>query len=218
VGFNRWVKTWMAEYASVEEIYWSVQGDRIDLAKLPARALDEPPSTATTLAVIADYNQTPEQELTPQLDARFGQLAAIRIRAHPIRYYVVLPLLRVADMWLRPRTEILSPDVRWWEFNDDVKHSIMAAGFGVLNLAYVGAALLALASKPSRRSLGVRRSGLRWPGLLIGFVLLRSAFLLTLENPEPTWRRRQNVNGMLVRTSQIPIPVAKLPNMEDSEK
>jgi len=36
------------------------------------------------------------------------------------------------------RTEILSPDVRWWEFNDDVKHSIMAAGFGVLNLAYVG--------------------------------------------------------------------------------
>ena len=187
VGFNRWVKTWMAEYASVEEIYWSVQGDRIDPAKLPARALDEPPSTATTLAVIADYNQTPEQELTPQLDARFGQLAAIRIRAHPIRYYVVLPLLRVADMWLRPRTEILSPDVRWWEFNDDVKHSIMAAGFGVLNLAYVGAALLALASKPSRRSLGVRRSGLRWPGLLIGFVLLRSAFLLTLENPEPRY-------------------------------
>jgi hypothetical protein len=99
----------------------------------------------------------------------------------------VLPLLRVADMWLRPRTEILSPDVRWWEFNDDVKHSIMAAGFGVLNLAYVGAALLALASKPSRRSLGVRRSGLRWPGLLIGFVLLRSAFLLTLENPEPRY-------------------------------
>jgi len=81
----------MAEYVSVEEIYWSVQGDRIDPEKLPARALDEPPSTATTLAVIADYNQTPEQELTPQLDARFGQLAAIRIRAHPIRYYVVLP-------------------------------------------------------------------------------------------------------------------------------
>ena len=184
MGFNRWVKTWMAEYASVEEIYWSVQGDRIDLAKLPARALDEPPSTATTR--IASSNvRCPSGSNGP--NARFGQLAAIRIRAHPIRYYVVLPLLRVADMWLRPRTEILSPDVRWWEFNDDVKHSIMAAGFGVLNLAYVGAALLALASKPSRRSLGVRRSGLRWPGLLIGFVLLRSAFLLTLENPEPRY-------------------------------
>ena len=25
-GFNRWVKTWMADYASVEEIYWPVSG------------------------------------------------------------------------------------------------------------------------------------------------------------------------------------------------
>ncbi len=58
-----------------------------------------------TLAMIADYNQS--QDMTPELDARFGKLAADRIRAHPIRYYAVLPVLRVADMWLRPRTEIL---------------------------------------------------------------------------------------------------------------
>jgi hypothetical protein len=95
-----------------------------------------------------------------------------------VRYYVVLPLLRVADMWLRPRTEILPPDVRWWEFNDDWKRSAVAVGFGVLNLAYVGAALLAL----------IRRfSVIRWAGLLICFLLLRSAMLATLENPEPRY-------------------------------
>ncbi len=60
-GFNAWVKTWMAEYASVEEIYWNVQGDKIDAKKLPSRALDEP-GRDETLALIADYNQT--QELT----------------------------------------------------------------------------------------------------------------------------------------------------------
>ena len=179
-GFNRWVKTWIADYASVEEIYWNVPGDRIDPEKLPSRAMDNPAQRDETLAVIADYNQS--QDMTPELDARLGNLAAERIRAHPVRYYVVLPLLRVADMWLRPRTEILPPDVRWWEFHDDTKQSVIAVGFGLLNLAYVAAALLALIRGQVRRP-----SGIRWAGLLISFLLLRSAFLGTLENPEPRY-------------------------------
>jgi 4-amino-4-deoxy-L-arabinose transferase-like glycosyltransferase len=175
-GFNRWVKTWMVEYASVEEIYWNVPGEKIDPQKLPARAMESAAERETTLSLITDYNET--QDVTPELDAGFGDLAAERIRAHPVRYYFVLPLLRVADMWLRPRTEILPPDVRWWEFNDDARRSVVAVGFGVLNLAYVGAALLALFR---------RRSGIRWAGLLVSFLLLRSALLATLENPEPRY-------------------------------
>jgi len=188
-GFNRWVKTWIADYASVEEIYWNVPGDKIDPEKLPSRAIDgptedNPAQRDETLAVIADYNLS--QDMTPELDARFGNLAADRIRAHPVRYYVGLPLLRVADMWLRPRTEILPPDVRWWEFNDDTKQSVIAVGFGLLNLAYVAAALLALIRVQAR---GQARtpSGIRWAGLLVCFLLLRSAFLGTLENPEPRY-------------------------------
>jgi hypothetical protein len=201
-GFNRWVSTWLVDYVSVEEIYWNVPGAKIDPQKLPSRALDnenadQPNANEkdATLALIADYNQ--DQDLTPELDERFGQLAASRIRAHPLRCYIVLPLLRVADMWLRPRTELLPPDPRWWEFNDDPEHSIAAVGFGLLNLAYVGAALLAVIRRSScTASLkpGITGSslcsicpGLRWSGLLLGFVLLRSAFLLTLENPEPRY-------------------------------
>src|SRR6266478_4726450 len=183
-GFNRWVKTWIADYASVEEIYWNVPGEKIDPEKLPSRAIDNMAERDSTLVVLADYNQT--QDMTPELDARFGNLAANRIRAHPVRYYVGLPLLRVADMWLRPRTEILPPDVRWWDFNDDTKQSVIAVGFGLLNLAYVAAALLALIRVQAR---GQARapSGIRWAGLLISFLLLRSAFLGTLENPEPRY-------------------------------
>ena len=184
-GFNRWVKTWIADYASVEEIYWNVPGDKIDPEKLPSRAIDgptdnDPAQRDETLAVIADYNLS--EDMTPELDARFGNLAADRIRAHPVRYYVELPLLRVADMWLRPRTEILPPDVRWWEFNDDAKQSVIAVGFGLLNLVYVAAALLALILGQARTP-----SGIRWAGLLVSFLLLRSAFLGTLENPEPRY-------------------------------
>jgi hypothetical protein len=173
-GFNRWAKTWIADYVSVEEIYWNVPGDKIDTAKLPSRALDA--AREATLAVIADYNQT--QDLTPQMDERFGELAAERIRAHPVRCYVELPLLRIADMWLRPRTELLPADVRWWEFNDDPRESVLAVGFGLLNLAYVAAALAALVR---------RHSQIRSLSLLVGFVVLRTAFLGTIENPEPRY-------------------------------
>jgi len=177
-GFIRWVKTWMIDYASVEEIYWSVPDGKIDTAKLPSRAIDDsnPAEKAATLAVIADFNDL--QDITPELDARFGKIAAERVRAHPVRYYFLLPVLRVADMWLRPRTEILPPDVRWWEFNDDPDLSVMAVGFGLLGLAYVGTALLGLARRPS---------GIRWAGLLVTFLLVRSAFLGTMENPEPRY-------------------------------
>jgi 4-amino-4-deoxy-L-arabinose transferase-like glycosyltransferase len=175
-GFNRWVETWIVDYASVEEIYWNVPHDKIDTEKLPARAIDNPAERDVTLAIIADYNQS--QEVTPELDARFAKVAADRIRAHPLRFYFVLPVLRIGDMWLRPRTELLPPDVRWWEFNDDTKQSVLAVGFGLLDLAYVAAALLALVFRPS---------GIRWAGLLISFLLLRSAFLGTLENPEPRY-------------------------------
>jgi len=179
-GFNRWVGTWIVDYASVEEIYWSVPGDKIAAEKLPSRAFDNAADRDATLAVIADYNQS--QEMTRELDARFGSVAADRIHHHPVRYYAVLPALRMADMWLRPRTELLPPDVRWWEFNDDPEQSALAVGFGLLNLAYVAAALWALIGMTLRG-----RSGIRWAGLLIGFVLLRSAFLGTLENPEPRY-------------------------------
>lgn len=174
-GFNRWVKTWMADYASVEEIYWPVPGDTVDASKLPDRAFDSETQRQQTEDLIADYNQV--LHVTPELDARFAALAGQRIRHAPLRYYVWLPLVRIADMWLRPRTETLPSDTRWWEFNDDPKWSALAIGLGIINLLYLGAALA-----------GLLRA--RWTiplGLLLPFVLLRSAFLGTLENPEPRY-------------------------------
>ena len=175
LGFNRWVRTWIADYASTEEIYWSVPGDNIDTAKLPSRAFDSLEQREQTQEVIADYNEV--QKIDPQLDQRFNDLALARIHGHAFRYYVELPFLRVADMWLRPRTEILPSDTRWWEFNDDPLWSTLAVVLGVVSLAYIALALLGL----------VRGKFLPHLGLLLTFVILRSAFLATLENPEPRY-------------------------------
>jgi 4-amino-4-deoxy-L-arabinose transferase-like glycosyltransferase len=175
MGFNHWVKTWMADYASVEEIYWPVPGDQIDAAKLPRRAFDWAEQREQTEQLVSDYDQA--LHISPDLDARFSTLASTRIRAHPLRYYVYLPVLRVMDMWLRPRTELLPSDPRWWEFNDDPMGSVWAVSLGIINLLYITAALAGL----------VQRRFVPHPMLLLTFVILRSVFLGTLENPEPRY-------------------------------
>jgi 4-amino-4-deoxy-L-arabinose transferase-like glycosyltransferase len=175
VGFNRWTKTWIAESASVQEIYWNVPGDAIDVARLPRRAFDSAKQQQETAGIFEDYNR--DHDVTPELDARFAKLAAERIQAAPLLYYVWLPTLRVADMWLRPRTELLPSDPRWWEFNDEHRWLAASLVFGFANLVYV--ALSAAGFWRSRECIGI--------GLLFVFVLLRSLFLGTLENPEPRY-------------------------------
>src|SRR4029077_11298609 len=56
-GFNHWVKTWMADYVSVEEVYWKADGEAIDPQQLPERAFDTRPEYEKTLDVISRYNQ-----------------------------------------------------------------------------------------------------------------------------------------------------------------
>lgn len=174
-GFNRWVKTWMAEYVSVEEIYWNVPGQEIDIARLPNRAFDSARQRLQTGQLFSDYNH--DHDMSAELDLRFGHLAAERVHDAPLRHYVWLPLLRIADMWLRPRTELFPSDPRWWEFNDDPRWLVLSLGFGAMNLAYIG---LSIAG-------GFRRRGVSGAGLLLLFLTLRSLFLGSLENPEPRY-------------------------------
>jgi 4-amino-4-deoxy-L-arabinose transferase-like glycosyltransferase len=174
-GFNRWTKTWMADHTSVQEIYWKLPDDAIDVTRLPGRAFDSAEQRQETEQLFADYNR--EHELTPELDARFAALAAARIRSAPLRYYFLLPAVRIADMWLRPRAELLPSDPRWWEFDDEVPWLAVSIVFGLLNLAYVGAAAAGL----------LRSREFAGSGLFVLFLLLRSLFLGTLENPEPRY-------------------------------
>jgi len=175
MGFNRWVKTWMADYVSVEEIFWAVPGSPIDVGPLPSRAFNSPQQQDQTEQLLDDYNRA--LHVTPDLDARFAALAAERIHHSPLRYYVWLPLLRIADMWLRPRTEILPCNSRWWEFDEDPKWLALSVVIGVVNLLYIGAAVAGL----------VRGRFATQLSLLLTFVVVRSAFLGTLENPEPRY-------------------------------
>lgn len=176
IGFNKWVKTWIADYVSTEDIYWQVPGDDVDLKLLPSRACDTVEECAEIRGIFDDYAKS--HFVGPELDRRFEQLANQRIANHRLRYYVRLPAARIADMWLRPRTEMLPLSSRWWQYEEDWHDALIATVWGLLNLVFVGAALMGIIQGPRPRYLGL---------LLLLFVLLRSAFLGTLENPEPRY-------------------------------
>jgi hypothetical protein len=174
-GFNHWVKTWMVDYVSVEEVYWKVSGEPIDPQQLPERVFDTLPEYEKTLAAIEHYNQ--QLYIDPQIDAEFEEIARLREEHNPLRYVIWLPFLRTSDMWLRPRTELLDVETRWWEFSRHWGESWFAVLWAGLNLFYIVAALR-----------GWLLSRLGVAGIfVIGFVLLRSFFLSSLENPEPRY-------------------------------
>ncbi len=173
-GFQRWTKTVCVDLTCTSEVYWNANTDVIRLQDVPARAFDTEAQLGETRALLADYNVV--KTLTPELDRRFAALAEERVRARPFRYYVALPLARLADMWLRPRVELLPIELRWWEYDHHPGETRVAVAFGLLNLLYLSIAAWAAA-----------RRRVRWLGMMLAFVLLRSALLATIEAPEPRY-------------------------------
>jgi hypothetical protein len=175
-GFHRWVKTWIADYASVEDVWFKVDGTVVTIGDLPARAVDDETGRAKTVELFDRYAAN-GNAISPEIDAGFDGLARDRIEAHPLRYFFGLPLLRAADLWLRPRTEMLPLDQHWWRLREeDPREFRWAALLGAINLIYVIAAITAFL-----------RGQVRHAGMFVAFALLRTAFLAWMPNPEPRY-------------------------------
>jgi len=172
-GFDRWAKTVCVDLTCTWEIYWNANSDVIDINHVPSRAFESPKQYQQTKQLLDDYNQI--TTITLSIDARFAALAAERVHDYPIRYYVGLPLARLADMWLRPRTELLWIELRWWQYDIHPAETIFAWSYAALNFLYLIAALF-----------GLRK----WPplsGAMLAFVLMRCALLATISAPEPRY-------------------------------
>jgi 4-amino-4-deoxy-L-arabinose transferase-like glycosyltransferase len=171
VGFNRWVSTWIVDYVSDQDVWWkSFSHEPIDPRNLPRRAFGSAGDPDRTLALIAEFNRT--GTFTANLDARFGELADERIRARPFNHWVIIPLGRTADMWLRPRTQMLPLDSRWWEFQN-ARRSWISIAYAGVNLAFLG--LAAFGAAVHRRRPEV------W--ILLGFAFVRTAAIATVGSP-----------------------------------
>jgi len=167
VGFYRWALTWSDEYASTIDSLCCIGERQIDVSLLPQRAFDSPHQRELTALLLAEYNR--DLSISPDLDARFAALAAERIRSHPLRFYLALPVLRVTDMVLRPRTEAFYLDAYWWRWSRHPGQTAVAVLLGLVNLVYMGLAAWAFL-----------RRRVPWPWMLGGYIAARCLMLTTM--------------------------------------
>jgi hypothetical protein len=180
-GFQRWFRTWAIDFASTEDVYWNYNGAAVEISDLPARAFDSDDQYTRTDALLHEYNET--DNATPSLDDRFNALAQERIHADPIRYYVALPVARLLNMAFRPRTEMFPLELEWWKLHEHPKQTAFATAYAALNLGYF--VLAGVGLWRWRRHGWCANPLLAWS--MIGFVVLRCALLLTLDNSEPRY-------------------------------
>jgi 4-amino-4-deoxy-L-arabinose transferase-like glycosyltransferase len=183
-GFMSWEKTWLYRFRDVYLVPWKLNDEAIRIEDIPARAFDTPEERERVAAILEPYNN--DLTLTPEEDQAFGELARQRTARHPLRTYVWLPLARAVTMWFTPRIELIPvsgtvfPLVQSWE--DDKIDQSVTVGLFLLNIVYVGLAIWG-AARLWRQSAAVRPA----VAVLIVFILLRTAFLTTLETPEPRY-------------------------------
>ena len=177
LGFARWYRTWGIGFGDTVRVYWVWDGSVEQMSDLPQRAFDGPGERAETAEIYARYNVGTSS--TPEFEADLAALAARRMREHPVRYFLLLPAARMADMWLRPRTELMKLPLDWLRIRAHPRRS-------AFEIAYAGLdwLLLALAGVGCWRS--------RWHfdvvgGAAMGFVVLRSLLLMTIDNSEPRY-------------------------------
>jgi hypothetical protein len=182
-GFMAWEKTWLYRVRYCYLVTWKLNDEAINVDDIPPSAFDTPEEKEKITEVLESYNQ--DVNLTEEADVVFAQLAAERTARHPLRTYLWIPAARVLTIWLTPRIELLPFSGKVFPlaeaYEEDPLDQSFTVGFVALNVIYL---LLAV--------WGALRLWPQWGArtavvLLIGFILLRTAFLTTLEAPEPRY-------------------------------
>ncbi len=183
-GFMAWEKTWLYRVRDCYLVPWKLNEESIDVEEIPARAFDTPEEKQRVAAVLEQYNN--DLTLTPEKDAEFLRLARERTARHPLRTYFWLPAARAVTLWFTPRIELLPISGHVFPLaqmrEDDPVDQEVTSLFFVLNLFYVGmgiwgAAWLWLSNPAARPAVA----------FLALFIVIRTAFLTTLETPEPRY-------------------------------
>ena len=183
-GFMAWEKTWLYRVRDCYLVPWKLNQESIDVDSISARAFDTPEEKQRVAAILEQYNE--DLTLTREEDAAFAQLARERNARHPLRTYVWIPAARALTVWFTPRIELLPIAGNVFPFaqmreDDPVDQEVTSALF-LLNIFYIGIGAWG-AVRLWRWSLAARPA----VAFLVLFMLLRTAFLTTLETPEPRY-------------------------------
>jgi hypothetical protein len=182
-GFMAWERTWLYRVRDCYLVPWKLNDEEIRLDDIPSTAFDTPEERDRVAAVLDTYNG--DLTLTPEEDAVFAQLARARTARHPLRTYLWVPLRRAVRIWFTPRIELLPVSgnvfpLRYMRQEDPVDQRVTIKLF-FLNILYVA---LGLWGAWRVWKFPVARGVIAF---FLLYILLRTAFLTTLETPEPRY-------------------------------
>jgi len=207
VGYYKWQNTWMLRFRDVYISVWKLNEEPVAIDDFPASAFDSPQEREQVAELFDEYNKSPTLDISPEVDRGFAEIARVRTTRNPLRTYLWAPFGRALTMWFTPRTEILPIDGKFWPILDSWEGShasfLTTAGFGALGYLYPALALAGIwiAWRYGRTgSAELRPAGSHMPGthiedppnlwgiaLLVVYMLVRTAFLTTVEAPEPRY-------------------------------
>lgn len=192
-GFQAWEKTWFWRMRDAYLVAWKLDEEEVHMQDIPNSAFDSTSERERVAALLGKYNRA--LALSKEIDEGFAALAAERTARHPVRTYLFVPLQRALTMWFTPRIELLPYSGHVFPLKasreDDPIDFAVTISFFLLNLVYLSLALIG-----ARRAWRCR-DGSSAPGELAGrhralaliavFIALRTAFLTTVEVPEPRY-------------------------------
>jgi hypothetical protein len=182
-GFMAWERTWLYRVRDCYLVSWKLNDEEIHLSDIPPAAFDTPEERDRVAAVLDTYNES--LTLSPEEDAVFAQLGRERTARHPLRTYLSMPLRRAVRIWFTPRIELVPVSgnvfpLMYMRQEDPVDQRVTIFLFS-LNILYVA---LAFGGAFRLRQSSAARAAL---SLFLFYILLRTAFLTTLETPEPRY-------------------------------
>ena len=198
VGYFSWSKTWMVRYRDVYLSLWKIGDEPLNIDDIPETAFDSPEEKSRVSALFDQYNDSPNLDIAPELDNQFARMARERTRRHPLRTYLSVPFERALTMWFTPRTELLPINGKIWPLTENWNASplefIITAGLGALGYLYVALAIGGIwtawryAERNTKNNSTSAFAPNNWGiALLLVYMFLRTAFLTTVEAPEPRY-------------------------------
>ena len=196
VGYFAWTATWLERYRDVYLSVWRIGEEPVNIEDLPPTTFDSPEEKARIADLFSEYNDSPDLDISPEMDQKFAEIASERTRRHPLRTYLRVPFQRALTIWFTPRTELMDIDGKFWpireQWEDSHANVLVTGSFAVLGYVYVALAAggVWLAWREGRGSsatgppLGPNLWGI---ALVLTYFLVRTAFLTTVEAPEPRY-------------------------------
>jgi hypothetical protein len=194
VGYYQWTATWLERYRDVYLSVWKIGEEPVNIDDLPAGAFDSPSEKARIAELFCEYNDSPDLDISPEMDRKFAEIARERTQRHPLRTYLGAPFQRALTIWFTPRTELMDIDGKFWplrqQWEDSHANVLVTGSFAALGYLYVLLAAVGvwIVCRGTRGGAGPPLGPNLWGvALLLAYFVIRTAFLTTVEAPEPRY-------------------------------